>query len=118
VREAGAALGLVLRTDAVIGRDADDRRLAIGVDDDRQAIRESEALVGNVDGGDERRGGAGWADIGGTAALEARPWRSTVLTAQAESESARSEVVRKRRIAVLRFGDRGAFVTISNPSSP
>ena len=44
VREAGVAARLVLRADAVIERDPDDRRLAIGVDDRRQPVVQLEGL--------------------------------------------------------------------------
>jgi hypothetical protein len=46
---------------AVVDRHPDDRRLAVGVDDRRQAVRQREGLVRNVDFGDElgQRGGLG-----------------------------------------------------------
>ena len=49
VGEAGAPARLVLRADAVIDRHADDRRLAVGVDDGRQPVGQGEGLVGDVD---------------------------------------------------------------------
>jgi hypothetical protein len=53
VGEAGLALRFVLRADGVPGRDGDDRRLAVSVHEHAQAVGEREALVGNVDFGDE-----------------------------------------------------------------
>ena len=57
--KAGAALGLVLRSDPVVGGDPHDRRLAIGVNQHGQAIGQCEFFIGNVDRLDqiaERRG--------------------------------------------------------------
>jgi hypothetical protein len=42
--KAGLASGLVLGPDAVIGGDADDGRLAVGVDDQREAVFQLEAV--------------------------------------------------------------------------
>jgi hypothetical protein len=53
VREAGLALGLVLRSDIVPDRYRHNRRLAIFVHHDAQPVRKRELLVGNVHGLDE-----------------------------------------------------------------
>ena len=55
MRETRLALGFVLGTDIVPHCDRDDRRLAVGMDDDIEAILERELLVGDVDLVDERR---------------------------------------------------------------
>ena len=57
--ETGLSLRLVLRPDVVIDRGCHDRRFAVGVDDDAQAIRQRELLIGNVHLGDERGNGRG-----------------------------------------------------------
>jgi hypothetical protein len=53
--EAGLALRLVLGTDIVPHRDADHRRLAVGVNEDGQAVGELELLVRDGDLADQRR---------------------------------------------------------------
>ena len=55
MREAGLALGLVLRPDVIPHRHRDDRRLVVLVDDHRQPVLELEHLVGDVDLLDQRR---------------------------------------------------------------
>ena len=50
VREAGAALGLILGADVVPEIHGDDRRLAIGVHDHPEPVVEREFLEGDVDG--------------------------------------------------------------------
>ena len=54
VGEAGAAGGLVLGADIVPDADRDDRRLAVLMDDDAQAVGEGEGLVRDVDPLDQR----------------------------------------------------------------
>ncbi len=49
VCKAGLALHLVLAADVVPYRYGDDRRLAVGVDDDAQPVGQGELLVGNID---------------------------------------------------------------------
>ena len=58
VGEPGAAGALVLRADVVPHVDRHDRRLVVLVDQDGQAVRQHEPLVGDLDGGlgGERRG--------------------------------------------------------------
>ena len=65
VREAGLARRLVLRADIVPGRDRDDRRLMVFVDDDGEAVGEAEHGVGNGDLADEARHGRGGRGDGG-----------------------------------------------------
>ena len=68
--EAGLAVGLVLRADIVPDGDCDDRRLAVLVDDDLEAVVEGELLVGNVDLADELGDGGGLGRRGATAGAE------------------------------------------------
>lgn len=49
VRETGRTLRLMLGTDVVPDADRDDGGLAIGVDDDAQAVRQRKLLIGNID---------------------------------------------------------------------
>ena len=68
VGEAGAAGGLVLRSDIVPDADRDHRGLVVLVDDDSKPVGEREGLVGDVDPGKEG-GRAGPGARGGRAAL-------------------------------------------------
>ena len=54
MRKAGATLGFVLRSDMIPDADRDDRSLAIGMDDDPQAILQREAFMRNIDSLDQR----------------------------------------------------------------
>ena len=67
MRKTGLALGLILGADAVIDRDADDRRLAIRMDEDAQAIAQRELLIWDVHRLHEtgERGGLGSGRLGG-----------------------------------------------------
>jgi hypothetical protein len=47
--KAGLPLGFLLGADVLPDADCDDRRLAVGVDEDPQPIGKSEALIGNPD---------------------------------------------------------------------
>src|SRR3546814_20443581 len=67
VREAGLALRLLLRADIVPHRHRDDRRLAIGVNDDAQTVGKRELLIGDIDFGNEVGDGGG--GIGGRGGL-------------------------------------------------
>src|SRR3546814_6555010 len=62
--ETRLALGLVLRSDAIPYRHRDDRRLAILVDDDAQAVVEREGFVRNIDRFDELGGRRGRRSLG------------------------------------------------------
>jgi hypothetical protein len=55
--KAGLAGRLMLRADIIPDRDSDDRRLAIGMNDDAQAVFQRELGIGDVDLADERGGG-------------------------------------------------------------
>ncbi len=57
VGEAGAALGLILGADMIPDGDGDDRRFAVLVHDNAQAVGKRELLVGNVDLPDQLRDG-------------------------------------------------------------
>jgi hypothetical protein len=48
MRKAGLALGLMLRPDMIPDRHRDDRRLAVGMDDDLQPVGQSEAVIGDL----------------------------------------------------------------------
>src|SRR3546814_7317903 len=62
--ESRLALGLGLRSDAIPYRHRDDRRLAILVDDDAQAVVEREGFVRNIDRFDELGGRRGRRSLG------------------------------------------------------
>ena len=57
VREPGLAGRLVLGADIVPDGDRDDRRLAVGMNDNAQAVGQSEGLERDVDCARERGGG-------------------------------------------------------------
>ena len=109
--EAGLAVGLVLRADIVPDRDRDDRRLAVLVDDDPEAVVEGELLVGNVDLADElgdrgRTGGGPRRPACATSdARRLVSRRGEPATAKAESSEKGSNI---RRIDILRVFSRAA----------
>ena len=88
MREAGPAGRLVLRADIVPDGDRDDRRLAVLVDDDAQAVVEGEGLVRDVDP-------AGRAARTGSAALRRR-------AAGAAAAATRPEAAQRRRASSRR----------------